>query len=379
VNGGNEAQRGTTCNAHGRTRSGPPRGTQRVRARESSRQDGMSGRRGRLDTSLRAAYRIEAMPQPLAETTPSCPQCAAYGPIEIDERVRVRVDQIHSDAEVYRRLGSKWPESMYNHAIRVEGLKAHYFTKPVKLRCAFEERSHTPHHEGYIVETACGLLLNVGVDCAFRWIKGISIIERVVKNTLRYDRNLMAIGRDPLELQLAIADIGKRLRALKEAKSALIDLLPAVSKRMREASENARHREVITRSSYETEQGRKTIESTHQLRGWELWTDAPPLLPLEERLTELREDIRREREADGELNAEHESLARRIGALHRDLRPCEDWADRAARFFAEDNLRLVIAETKQERSAEVDGQSLIVRDDKERVRIDANGRATIAA
>lgn len=328
------------------------------------------------------------MPQRLTETKPTCPKCAELEPIEIDEREHVRVEKAQTKAQVYEALGGRWPTSDFTHAIRPGGLKLHYGTRPEKLQCSFEGGSHPLHSEGYVVQTACGELLNVGIDCGHRWIPGMATIERLVLRTLRYDSNMRTIKNDPMELQTALAAVERRILGLKNARTALVDSLRLVSKRMREACDTPRLRTITTLGPYvetvaRTREGtenvrRERLETTHEIRGWELWGDVPSVLTLEARLTELRDDIAHASEADPKLEDDHERLAKPLRKLHDALRETEEWAEHAASFFGEENLRQVLVDTKQDRvGVQVDGRSLVFTEDGRHVRIDANGRTVL--
>ena len=302
---------------------------------------------------------------------------AIGGPIAIDTSMRVRVQRITRVEQVLDALGGTWPTSDYTHSIRVDGLKAHYVTKPTKVRCAFERRTHAPHYEGYVAETACGLLLNVGSDCWDRWIPAIAEVEDVIRDTMKYDADMKTLAELD-ELARVIPAMDSSIDGLKQAQRALINWVGPVSKRMREASEDPRKRAVRVEERWvETETGRRLLEKFEPLQGWLLWNEPPSMLRLLEHLDKVSCAIEDAREADPLFNDTHSELATKVRELKRELPAIDRWISEASTFFLSDNLHRVLRVTKQEREATVEGDGLIVTDGGRRVRIDARGEVEL--
>jgi len=210
--------------------------------------------------------------------------------IKIDKTARVRVQQLIRVEQVLDALGGEWPSSEYTHAIRVDGLKFHYNTKPTRVRCAFERRTHTPHFEGYVARTACGIVLNVGSDCWSRWIPAIGEVEGVIRETMAYDSDLATIA-DLGEITTAIAAAETSIGGLVTARRAVLNWIGPLHKRMREANEDQRKREIRVERWLETERGRQLFETFEPLQGWQLWNEPPAILRVNARLTEVSEAI----------------------------------------------------------------------------------------
>ena len=106
------------------------------------------------------------MAQPRWKTEPTCPKCRAGGPVVIDEKVHLRVQELTRFDQVVSYVKNR-QANPYTHAARTDGLKYRYRIERF-IQCCLPE--HQRHRDGLIVQTACGLTINMGHHCGARWI-----------------------------------------------------------------------------------------------------------------------------------------------------------------------------------------------------------------
>jgi hypothetical protein len=310
------------------------------------------------------------MQTPDSTPEPTCEKCRAHGRIEIDETARLRVEVLTKYDQVITKLGSP-VQTDVTHAISALGLRFHYrIERPI--RCALPDR--TNHNEGLIVETACGLVLNIGHVCGDKWIFGLSKLVEMRTRTDAYDSDIRTIDHNPAELRAELGALEQAETHLHAARGGLVDFVRPVSRYMRDATTNAKLLEVLIDVQEKGLDGRTRIDQiSHRLEGVELWGDrpVPSAETLRSRLDALDEEIRVERAKDPELNDVHASLARRIRAIKRDSGPLLNWVVSAGNFFSDANLHAVLYVTKTQ--ATVEGHGFVIVDEGVRKRISADG------
>lgn len=311
------------------------------------------------------------MPQPRSKTEPTCPKCRACGPIVIDQRAKLRVEQLTRYDQV-AALAKNRLSNPYTHAARADGLKYRYAIDRF-IQCGLPD--HQRHKDGLIVVTACGLTINMGHNCGDRWVIGLSTLVEMERRTRSYDANVDAINRKPSALLLRIEGLAKEIAALNEARLGVIDYAKPISRRMREAAEGVRHRAVELDSWHAGPSGRRERHVERwEIRGWQLWTTAPRTADLETDIRLLSAEIEDERGKDPDFAEVHARLARSIGRLEGRFADVEEWIRLSAGFFGERNLEILTGHTKA--LVEVDGAALVVRDAGTKVHISAKGVKT---
>jgi hypothetical protein len=181
------------------------------------------------------------MQTPDSTPEPTCEKCRAHGRVEIDETARLRVEVLTKYDQVITKLGSP-VQTDVTHAISALGLRFHYrIERPI--RCALPDR--TNHNEGLIVETACGLVLNIGHVCGDKWIFGLSKLVEMRTRTDAYDSDIRTIDHNPAELRAELGELEQAETHLHAARGGLVDFVRPVSRYMRDATTNAKLLEVL--------------------------------------------------------------------------------------------------------------------------------------
>lgn len=294
-----------------------------------------------------------------APPPPECPTCAALGPIVVDENAKLRVEVLTKYSQVIERLGDP-RETDVTHAIWAAGLKVHYrIERPI--RCGLPDR--TNHQEGLIVETACGLTLNIGHRCGRKYIPGLEKLIEIRMRTEAYDLDMRAILTGPQEIRDEIARLTEAARRLDEARIAIADFASPVGRHMRAVAESGRGRDVVIETREPALEGReRVVERTRRLRGEQLWRARPDAYGLLRRLDAITVLIREASEVDVELNDVATALARKIRALKGELGPLRAWRRDATDFFLDENLAAVLYVTNLT-AAQIDRGALVIRRD----------------
>lgn len=297
------------------------------------------------------------MAQRRSKKTPTCPKCARIEPPRIEPSAKIRVERIVRYDQLLAVL-RKRVESDSTHHASAKGLKYRYsLERPI--RCSLPDRQ--AHREGLVAQTACGLLLNFGRDCAERWIFGLDSLLAIEARTAAQDADLRAIANRPRELRAKIDDIDRRLGGLVQSYNAISDFANPLTRRMRDAADDVRRRRI--------DAGPRS--PSWEIRGWEVWKERPRTVPLSTELAEIEQDISRERERDAKLEDAHSQLARRLRKLEDKLAPVEAWLRSAVGLFGRRNLEMLIQETGID--AEARDGALVVPGGQRHVVIDAMG------
>lgn len=240
------------------------------------------------------------------------------------------------------------------HAAHKLGLR-HWYQLTNFLPCAFPDK--TPHKRGYVVETLCGRVVNIGHVCGAHNILGLDEVIQYANEMQDRDRDLQTLRSLPEQLAHQVDQLATHLDALRLFRQRADQKLPILAHEMRRRLEEGAAGLEVKVDKPATKHSPAALE-VRRLVGLDAWGDLP-------------RDIRRSYQSmrsyiDGELAIEPEpdaAKARRLAShcheVRRETDEVELFLSTARRFLNAENLFLALIAAKQ-RDVEVDDDSGLV-------------------
>lgn len=309
--------------------------------------------------------------QILEASIPTCPKCQlaiedngaptrsrAVRPTRLYKKVDVLAAARDANVDLQR----------YKHAARRSGLRHFYrLPKSERVECAFTDR--TPHLWGYVVETACGLVLNVGHQCGARCIEGFDEVREAAHDAESEDNHVVRLEREPQSAKVRLETVIAWLERAAEFREALRRHAAWVEESFVERF-TANRRDVPVQRS-----GGGAREIYRQLQGLELFDrkQSPRDLIVNARraLADVDEVVhaRKGLSATGVYDLEmSRKLLRRVSGASSVAQNIELWIQRVALFFTEANFHVAVIAAKR-----TDTWSVVVRNGVAAFLIDVNG------
>lgn len=219
-----------------------------------------------------------------------------------------------------------------------------------EVKCCLPDRQ--PHKAGLVVETSCGLTLNIGHICGGRHVAGYAEAKNRVRRVREYQSSGRLLKTEPQDLiqrLQAVKDTVRKLTAFRTA----VDLdIPLVAKEMnrRTTLGGGKRTEVL----YFVEGKGQDRQERDQLVGMELWKREITVEHLEEirkGLERLKLDVDAEAGSSDLSRTAIDHLSPHLSVLRERSESLFVWAGDASRFLSETNLRLSL------RAAEPDKRS----------------------
>ncbi|WP_437912808.1 hypothetical protein WME73_38245 [Sorangium sp. So ce302] len=301
--------------------------------------------------------------QPVDEPRrPTCLLCLERADAPAPPEGKHRPSGLFAPGDVRQATDGKEPDGA-RHAAHKAGLR-HWYKLTTFIECSFPDK--TPHKNGYIVETLCGRVVNIGKDCGRSNVIGLDqIIAYAGEQEQRAADIVEARGR-PEELAARAEPIAAEVARVLAFTDRLADKLPAIVFEMQRRADSGDRRVQVTRVvEREREDGTKFMETVVDeltLLGLDAWAEQPPgdLLAAGRR---LRDEIAAELAEDPDPEPEKaRRLARRIDRFRKDLDRAEDWLSRVRLFFGDQNLALAVYAANLTNSVKVDEGRLVFFD-----------------
>lgn len=267
------------------------------------------------------------------------------------------------------------------HAIQLSDVTFVYELAPDDrgewVACSMPEKRL--HRYGLVGTTVCGRTLNVGRDCAAKWVG--DIFKRV-DGVRQYDRDLAALATAPALVE-EVKSHAEEVSRLCEARRHIRDHLWRVHKMItdRTKDEKGRQRtggavvEVITLVAVMNKEG-KTVskEVPRNMTGFELWSAPPNCKAILEKLEDVADLVRAVRR--DRTRTDVARVRKALSALKRvrdQAAAATEWVRNASMFFSPSNLELVRYAANAESDYDIEEGCIVHRVGRLRFRIGSFG------
>lgn len=277
---------------------------------------------------------------------PTCPTCLERFDAPEPPLGKQRPSGLFAPGDVRQATDGKKPDGV-RHAAHKSGLR-HWYKITTAIKCSFPDR--TPHKVGFIVETLCGRVVNIGKDCGESNIIGFERLAAYAGEQEQRATNLMKARFLPGELAAKAKPISADIERVLKFTDRIAEKLPALAFEMhRRAASGDPLVQVSRVVEHKRKNGSKTRETVideRRLLGLEAWVGTPPL-NLFEASRKMCDEIAAELAEDPDPESEKaRRMVRRIDRFDGEMRRAENWLGQARLFFTDQNLSVAVYASK---------------------------------
>lgn len=265
---------------------------------------------------------------------PTCPECQSKMAEPIPGPTRL--PPITDNQDVIRGMVDK-TATPYTHRPRAI-LQEYKINPPPFMACMFPG-GHL-HRHGFVVETFCGLTINIGDECAAASLSGFDAMKVEVRQIEAFMQNVQRIRSHARDLPQQIRTVQKDAEAIDVFRQGFENNLSMAHRDLKERATSGDARRLEVRVEVPVGNEKRVIE--RRLRGMEIWTLDLDVRALASEFDALVRAVgpqdeleRQDREVVRKARNGLDRVATTLTAMTQQL-------DAARAFWSDENLALVV-------------------------------------